>query len=369
MSEETAYPKEILPKTAMVTNNHMKLFASSAGHIAIENGGGIPSFSSDRLEGGVCLSVYIDGDILGTVPLGKTSDGFSSVFAFEPRADVLIYRAWHEKEARKYEVTLRWYVSAFDAQCVIVCDVRGMYEKAYAELSWCSKEREDEAFVWGAAVSPSPICGFASDMCIRTPACRLKSGALTPKRHTAIFRLGASEDEDELFDMLSASRHSRRLQKRKMGELLQKQACAAGLSRSVFARERDFLQRLLFRKKCRIDAMDAEILENMAVYAENPIVIARGFSSDSRESVRELLRLFKFMCIRGVRYDLVILGRGSHADAVDMITEEIRFAGCENLRSWACGVIFADIERLTEDAYMLLIRSSCMILDREEKTT
>ena len=95
-TKETQAPKYaytlLHPDMAMVTNHKTKIFASSSGHIAVENGESVivrSAYDLYSLGDGLRIYVSIDGTVFPTVPLMREAEGFSSQFSFTPRADVI----------------------------------------------------------------------------------------------------------------------------------------------------------------------------------------------------------------------------------------------------------------------------------------
>jgi cyclic beta-1,2-glucan synthetase len=141
-----------------------------------------------------------------------------------------------------------------------------------------------------------------------------------------------------------------------MGALLHLQHSSAGLGAPANAFESFLLERLIFGASKR-EAEDASFhrpdLWKYSVSGDNPIVLAR-VEKGTEEELRRLsvmIGLFKYLCIRGIRYDFLILFIETDAYArtvCDGILSEIRRAGCENFISWRCGIYLLEENLLTE---------------------
>ena len=174
------------------------------------------------------------------------------------------------------------------------------------------------------------------------------------------FYLGVATEEDELLYLLSTAekRGGRKRRKQKQGALLQLQYTAAGLSFPADPFERYLLKRMIFgvRKKREPAgfALDRNAFWRHGISGENPMVLARFDQMEANTAARLglLLRYFKYLCIRGLRYDFVIFYRetdGYFQTVRGQVNALIRAAGCENFVSFACGIYPIDEGRLSQD--------------------
>ena len=187
------------------------------------------------------------------------------------------------------------------------------------------------------------------------PACALRSD--TVRKGRISFLLGSAADADDLLYLLSRERlhgtHKRR--KQAMGALLHLQYSSAGLASDISALEQYLLRRMTFSSPISFQAeaaIDKNSFWRFGISGENKLVTAELHSGDEDELSRlyELFRLFKYLCIRGLRYDFIVFYRERDAYAMterQKITDLIRAAGCENFVSFACGIYPLESTALT----------------------
>ncbi len=426
-AHEPKYAYTLLhPDMAMVTNNKTKVLASSSGHIAIENGAMVLSYSDFdlyTLGSGLRVYVNIDGTVFPTVPLMKETEGFSSQFSFVSRSDAILYHSHHTNGKRTYDITLRCSVLPDRELCEIVCDIRGQFHLAHALLYFepvmtgkreylahksfsglflTSEYHADEGALLftrrprndklpedmlGVKVFPTPDTGFFDTMRDRVlrlcesendyralaeknafsdsqgavilPACVLKSADIGMKKGKISFLLGTASDTDDLlYELSGGKRDSRKLRRLKTGDLLNLQYRAAGLARSVSPLEHFVLRSMKFGQirphTETYKTVDKNAFWRFSISGDNPIVLATGFSSHTEAFLRfrELIGLFKYMCIRGVRYDFVICYRETddyNQTQRKKLMREIQRAGCENFVSWSCGIFLVAENALTQE--------------------
>lgn len=192
------------------------------------------------------------------------------------------------------------------------------------------------------------------------PACAVKSGPISPRRGCASFYIGYSTEEDELLYVLSKCRMTETAGEMRyaMGDILNLQYSSAGLRRTASALER-FVLRGMYFGMSRADTADASIdfidknsFWRYSISGENNIVLAilNSDNEEQRGRLFDLIRLFKYMCIRGVRYDFVILYTENdhyHTPCRHTIESMIRRAGCENFVSWTGGIYLIAADTLT----------------------
>lgn len=180
------------------------------------------------------------------------------------------------------------------------------------------------------------------------PSCALRSDAVGFGKKVSFF-LGISKNEEDLLYLLSECREKgkRKQRKQKMGALLHLQYSAAGLSASADRLERYLLHRLYFGAERKSEAKGFGIDRNhfwkYGISADHPIVLATLslVTEDALIRLSELLALFKYLCIRGIRYDFVIFYKENddyNQSVLCKIKQRIAYAGCENFVSYTCGI-------------------------------
>ncbi|MBQ8497734.1 MAG: DUF3131 domain-containing protein [Clostridia bacterium] len=231
-------------------------------------------------------------------------------------------------------------------------------EKAYADLAASDR-------IWQN-----------SEGALILPVCAVRSGVVGFGKRLSFF-LGETTDTDELLYLLTKCREhgERKKRKRKTGALLHLQYASAGLTSPADAFERFLLSRIIFGTQegtiPKGYALSASDFWRQGISGENPIVLARlqKERGEVYERLTELLRLFKYLCIRGLRYDLVILYRetdGYFRFVRGRITEYIRRAGCENFISFACGIYPLDENTLSNDEIHAFALSAAADFDLQE---
>ncbi len=359
------------PEMAMLSNNKTKILASSSGHIAVENGK-ISLFRSsfDRYTLGDEFHIYvkIDGILFPTVPLLKTAKEFSSQFSFHPKADMIVYHSHHTNGKKRYDIELRYSVFPDRELCEIACEIKGTFERASAricffpktESTYCIDEQVflfsiDRRYYVGAHLSPYHRDETSFDGI-------LESDAVDMKKSKIILRIAMNEDVDDLlYDLTSVDTQSKR--QYLTDNLLNLQYLAAGFSERLFPLERFLLRSFIFGQiRPRTEmfrSIDGTVFSRYLISRERPIVLAKicADGPQIRSHLRELLGLFKFMCIRGMRYDLVICYRER-----EWILSELRLAGCEYFLSWSCGIFLIEEYSLTpHERFSLEITSAALI--------
>ncbi len=190
------------------------------------------------------------------------------------------------------------------------------------------------------------------------PACAVKTAPVGFGKQIS-FYLGASRDADDLLYQMEKchAKGTRKQRERKMGALLHLQYASAGLGAPAEAFERFLLGKMIFgTEERRVPdgfSLDRNDLWKYSVSGDNPIVLARFRDGTDEEFSRlsVLIGLFKYFCIRGLRYDCLILFNESDAYAQTVrnkILCVIRRAGCENFISWRCGIYPLEQNRMSE---------------------
>ncbi len=354
------------PDMAMLSNNKTKLFLSSSGHIALENGRTrllASDFDLYSVRRGMRISVCIDGVMLPTAKLMREAEGISSRFLYESDAYSVSYRAFHTNGGRTWETCVRFAVCADQEGCTASVFVKGDFARAYAVLTCEPLPFENETLhaafhaeegvlmlakkerFFGIAAYPSAGAGCFEE----TSGCvTLKSGEILPKKGKILFRFGMSEDaEDLLYELAGEDRTRRHLH---IGALLALQYRAAGLFSSPLAAEHAILRALFFGEiRPRLEGtrhLSREAFSRFEGSWDEPIVLADGFSdkAEPRRNLRELLGVFQYMSVRGVRFALVVFYRGKEQEAA--VFEEIKRAGAEPFLSVSFGIFPVDCDAL-----------------------
>ena len=223
-----------------------------------------------------------------------------------------------------------------------------------------------------AALADAPLSDSAGAVIV--PACAVRSGEISAKKGRASFYIGYSTDADDLLYVLAKCRAGEGSLSRKyaMGDILNLQYCSAGLNKSAAALERFVLRGMTLGAAASQEEpelfIDKSCLWKHSISGENKIVLAR-FTSENEEQKRrlfDLVRLFKYMCIRGVRYDFVILySENDHYNAPcrKLIEGMIRRAGCENFVSWTGGIFMLGAASMTAAELASLEKLSCAVFD------
>jgi len=246
-----------------------------------------------------------------------------------------------QKEAKYFAVTVspseRYDFESMRDRCFPLLPE----EKHYALLARTDREFSDSR---GALILPS---------------CAVKSESVGFGRQISFF-LGTAQDTDDLLHQMQKCRTKgeRKERMRKTGALLHLQYASAGLAAPAEAFERFLLGNMIFGAQRRKEpygyAPDRNALWKHSVSGDNPIVLARVWEGTEEEIARlsVLICLFKYLCIRGVRYDFVIFFREKdpYMQAVQKkIMGLIRRAGCENFISWSCGIYLVEEGGLSEN--------------------
>lgn len=205
------------------------------------------------------------------------------------------------------------------------------------------------------------------------PVCAFRSGEIGFGEQIS-FYLGMSNDADDLLYQMQKCREKkeRKQRSRKMGALLHLQYASAGLGAPAEAFERFLLRNMVFgREKQREPhgfALDKNVFWKHSISGDNPIVLARMTDGTEEEFSRlsALLCLFKYLCIRGVRYDFVIWYREEDSYARPIyrrMAEMVERAGCEKFISWTCGIYVLNEALLSEyEKFAFFLKASADFL-------
>ncbi len=363
------------PDMAMLSNHKTRIKASSSGHIHVESGR-CSLFYSDfdlySLKNGFCVSVILDGISFPTVPLMHEAKGFSSVFSFYSDGKMIEYRSRHQKEEKSYDIICKLFVFPDQEIFEITCEIFGNFLSASLKIDFetmlcerkkkspeslqCEYHSDENVFLF----SPKSEARHRYSMGIRffPPIDEAKSiegtiwhiQSAEVKEKGKIFRgvFAVNTDAEELlYDLTSLSDHKTNLLKTERLFDLQYQVCK--VSERIFPLEQFLLRSVTFGQirpaSERFERMDPTAFSRFSISIDNPLVLVKGFSEASQAKARllEMIGLFKWMCIRGMRYDFIILYRGN--EEKDIIYSIIRHMGCEYFLS--CGIFLIEETILT----------------------
>lgn len=140
----------LLPESAMLSNNKLRVMASSSGHIALYDGNDV-IFASDfeRFSLGRGLRFYIvaDGEILPLVPLEKYSSKTASSFEFISERGKICYRAEHTVNRKKAVTELNIRLSGEREMAEFSVGIHGDFRSAYAFVYGEPIMSEERAFL------------------------------------------------------------------------------------------------------------------------------------------------------------------------------------------------------------------------------
>ena len=190
------------------------------------------------------------------------------------------------------------------------------------------------------------------------PACAVRSAPAGFGKQISFFMAESRNADDLLYHLQKyRTRGERKQRARKTGALLHLQYTSAGLGAPADAFERFLLASMMFGTDRRSIPegffLDRGDLWKYSVSGDNPIVLARVGEGTEEELQRfsVLLGLFKYLCIRGLRYDFAVLftERDDYAQTVrNQLLFAIRRAGCENFISWRCGIYLLEENVMSE---------------------
>ena len=205
------------------------------------------------------------------------------------------------------------------------------------------------------------------------PACAVRSAAVGFGKQIS-FYMGESRDADDLLYQMQKCRFKgdRKQRARRTGALLHLQYTSAGLRAPAAAFERFLIGNMIFDLKTEKNppgfVPDRNDLWKYSVSGDNPIVLAKFCDGGEEEFDRlyTLIGLFKYLCIRGVRYDFVIFFSEENAYAQTVrkkILHLIRRSGCENFISWYCGIYPLERNAMSEHEMQSFSYAACAEFD------
>lgn len=157
-----------------------------------------------------------------------------------------------------------------------------------------------------------------TDGAVIIPVCAVKA-EMKRGENRAEFLIGCFSNEEDLLFELSAYRHPKK--ENAMREVARLQYFAAGYRKEVISSEKYILSSIFMPKTGKHNAGAAlpDILEKhpprqselwkYGISGENPIILAcvGGLDENKKKNLEMLFYLFRYMCIRGIRYEFVIL--------------------------------------------------------------
>ena len=435
-SLETNASKEIkkcdilLPESLMISNNKLRVIASSSGHISIYNGNNVVFRSDfDKFSLGQGLRCYIvsDDEILPLVPLGARSSYVSSNFEFYYKNGRLCYRAEHIKNNKKAVTELNIRLSASREMCEFSISVTGDISSAYAfiygepiiseEHAFLSHksfsnlflesryESDEEILIFSrrskikgtsenylaikafpeisggefdtkrddilpllygeeeiAKTSKKVLSGSNGAMII--PALAMKTGSRSEKKKF-YFRIALADTEDDVKYLLA--NQEKFFSEKEFSRIERLQIGTSGIKIKDMQTERSLLNYFLFGSLLNKNAVrisgSRDVFWKRGISSENNIVILRFKEYDRLEFSRLLsyLCVFKYMCIKGFRFDLLILYK--EKDLYNMsigksIESCIVQVGCGNFLRCENGIFPLQEQDFTEKELLLLERAS-----------
>jgi len=406
----------LFPSAAMLSNNKLRLIASSSGHIAAYDGERA-LFSSDfehfSLGGGPRFYLWADGEVYPLAPLCARKSGTKSEFSFEYNDEKITYISRHTGEngaiTARLTLTVHPDREMFFARCRAEGDCKSVHlfvygepilqdeksfgaHKSFSSLfleSKYSAEEETllfsrrqktggaEKYYLGVRAFP-PVYGGAFDTKRgdilplaygEEDIARLAHGVgtcgvgamITPALAARTYRVGskgectfafaAAKSEEEALFLLCES-----MTKRSFADVTSLQYGASGLEKSHAFMKGMLLRRFLFpssRTHHSGPRPARDFFWRHGISGENRIALAI-FPSESEcaeAGLCHMVRLFKYMCICGLRFDLAVLYdesdayRGAQKNKIEAILER---EGCKMFVSRDFGIHIISESALTE---------------------
>ena len=134
-TSERAEYSLLSPDVAMLSNNKMRVIASSSGHIAVYNGDDVlflSDFDRYSLKEGLHVYAVVDGTVLPLVPLAQRQKNVHSEFDFYYDDCEIVYFSRHYGKDGITEIRLKIKVFADREIFSLSCSVSGSFRSAYA---------------------------------------------------------------------------------------------------------------------------------------------------------------------------------------------------------------------------------------------
>ena len=406
----------LFPSAAMLSNNKLRLIASSSGHIAAYDGENL-IFSSDfsrfSLGGGLRFYLWADGEVYPLAPLGTRKNGTESEFLFEYNDEKITYISHHNGENGALTARLTLSVCPDRGMFFAECRADGNYRNAHlfvygepilqseknfaAHKSFSAlflesryfageetllfarrqKNGGESKYCLGVRADP-PVYGGDFDtkrseilplMYGEEDIARLAHGVgkrsagamITPALSAHTYRVGAkgtcsfafavAQSEEEALFLLCESKRRKSF----------RGVCALQYGASGFAKSGAFMKNLLLRSflfprgrtSFSHERYARDLFWRHGISGENHTAIALfpSVGEFAEDGLRHIVRLFKYMCICGERFDLIVLYeesdayRGARRSKIEAVIER---EGCRMFISREFGIHIISESALTE---------------------
>ena len=390
----------LFPDVAMLSNNKLRLIASSSGHVAVYNGENalfLSEFERFSLGGGLRFYLWADGAVYPLVPMGARQEDAKSTFSFEYGDEKIVYSSRHERGESALAASLVLRVSPDREMFFAELRVSGEYKNAHffvygepilqSEKSFLSHKSfsalfmeskysageesllfarrtklgtEEKSFlgvrayppVYGGAYDTKrdkilPLVYGESELAKLASAVMQKSeGAMiVPALAMQTYRTGAkgfcsfcfaaAKSEEEALFLLCEKGASHG----GFANVCKLQYGASGLSQKHAFLKSRLLRSFFFGAGRAVSARARyarDIFWRHGISGENHAVAA-VFQSDAEgaeASLCLLIRIFKYMCICGERFDLIVIYDESDAYRAGQKSKIERAAEREGCRAF-----------------------------------
>lgn len=415
-SREAEKYNVLFPSVAMLSNNKLRLIASSSGHIAVYDGENLlfdSFFSRFSLGGGLRFYLWADGEVYPLVLLGARKNGTESEFSFEYNDERITYISRHKGE--NGELTARLTLSicpdrgVFSASCRVDGDCKNARLFVYGEpvlqneKSFSAHKSFSALFLESKYFSGEEALVFARRQknggegryCLGVRAeLPVYGGAFDTKRsmilplmyseediaglahsvgkgsagamivpslaaHTyragakgaCSFTFAAAQSEEEALFLLCEGKRERSF----------RSVCSLQYGASGFEKNGAFMKNLLLRSFMfprgkglfSHERYGRDLFWKHGISGENHMLLAifPSVGEFAEEGLCHIVRLFKYMCICGERFDLVVIYdesdayRGARRSKIEGIIDR---EGCRTFISREFGIHVISEGALTE---------------------
>lgn len=426
--ERRSYRHNVLyPDVCAVSNGKTRITASSSGHILLYDGDDCISYSDfDRfsLSGGLSVTAEVNGRLISAVPLGYTDKSLDSDFSFFCDGNVITYRSSHRGRKFSCDFSVSLTVSSEHSKFIIsaktsIPDAKIMLcfepvmrdgkayraHKCFSGLFLeCDYDDEENVLVFrrrprgsGEAtflgITASSAGGFEFDTgadalstrkkkelaAEEMPHCEGKTGTpvnpltriVCGDTQSAVFSIGYSKSREDLLYFLEKKRDMIAL--KSIGNMMRSAAGTGEISdsaerfllRSIYfpqPEENTESGALVFRQSLKSD------FYKFSISGDLPMIAVRLFRTGGRQSenLKAMLGMFRYACIRGIRFDLIVLYRESDEygkSTLSHIKRLVSDMGCENFLSVDGGIFAIDTEKLSGAEMFALLRSCGATVD------
>ncbi len=341
-SSNLSKKEEALPKVALLSNNKMKLFASSLGHVSLWDGL-LPIFSSSfekkTLERGLRAVVKTENGIFSPMPLVPIPKGFRGEYSFSHTVSDVTYTADFSGKGKSFSVSAVFSLSPISSLLQIFTTVKGNIGEALAALSFSPvlkkesskdswlffdrydsagryliRERHDknarcEALYFGISRGADRFLSLTAEG--KDISKRVR--CVFPVTESACVSLAVAKEEEELFYLLQKE-NDIFLARRSWESLAKMQISFSGFGEKAARSEEKLLCALIFgthrfslEKQRSLQGVLSGVLGGLS--QANPTVAFSIVSFDERtkECLIQMIALFRYLCIRGFSFDLVFL--------------------------------------------------------------